>query len=124
VSGKEYQTTNYAVVLTGNNGTTSNGKGQPQDVAPVDDSPVVVVYPNPFGDNLNYLYFLRKSVAVSVTLSDVTGRTTGLLLKHQQQGEGLHSAFINSDDLNLNPGIYYLTFVFDKQVIVRKVIKL
>jgi hypothetical protein len=124
VSGKEYQTTNFALVFSGTSGTSSNGKGQTQDVAPVDDSPVVVVYPNPFGDNLNYLYFLRKSVPASVTLTDVTGRTSGILLKHQQQGEGLHSASINSEDLNLTPGIYYLTFIFDKQVIVKKVIKL
>jgi hypothetical protein len=124
VSGREYQTTNMALVYTGTSGTSSNGKGQTQDITPSDDSPVVVVYPNPFGDKLNYFYFLRKAVPASVTLSDVTGRTSGILLKHQQQGEGLHTASINSDDLNLDPGIYYLTFVFDKQVIVKKVIKL
>jgi hypothetical protein len=124
VSGKEAEITRSALLWSGRNGDTPAGKGQPQDLAVTDVVPVVVVYPNPFSDKLNYLYFLRKSVPATITLTDVTGRTSALLMKQQMQGEGLHSGSIEPADFNLNPGLYYLRFVFDKQVVVRKVIKL
>jgi len=124
VSSKEAEITRSALVWSGKNGDTPDGKGQPQDVAVIDDLPVVVVYPNPFGDKLNYYYFLRKSVPAAITLTDVTGRTSALLMKQQMQDKGLHSGSIEPADFNLNPGVYYLRFVFDKQVVVRKVIRL
>jgi hypothetical protein len=123
-SGKEAEITRSTLIFSGSNSAGPNGKGQSQDGINPEDNPVVVVYPNPFGDKLNYYYFLRKSVPVFLTLTDVTGRTSALLMKQQMQSEGLHSTSIESDDFNLTPGIYYLRFVFDKQVIVRKIIKM
>jgi len=124
VSGREAEITRSAMVWSDRNGDTAAGKGESQGLAITDEGPVVVVYPNPFGDKLNYYYFLRKSVPVAITLTDVTGRTSELLMKQQMQGEGLHSGSIEPSDFSLTPGLYYLRFVFDQQVVVRKVIKL
>lgn len=124
ISGREAEITKSALVWSGRNGDTPSGNGQPQGLAITDEGPVVVVYPNPFSDKLNYYYFLRKSIPAAITLTDVTGRTSALLMKQQMQIEGLHSGSIEPADFNLNPGVYYLRFVFDKQVVVRKVIKL
>jgi hypothetical protein len=124
ISGRDADITRSALVLSGSTGTTPIGKVQPQDVINPEEGPVVIVYPNPFGDKLNYYYFLRKSVPGSITLTDITGRTSAMLVKQQLQIEGLHTGSIEAEDFNLTPGIYYLRFVFDKQVIVRKVIKM
>ena len=111
------------MVWSGRISDNPSGKDKPPDLT-ASDEVTVVVYPNPFGDKLNYHYFLRKSIPAAITLTDVTGRTSALLMKQQQQSEGLHSGSFNAADFNLNPGMYYLRFVFDKQVVVRKVVKL
>jgi hypothetical protein len=124
VSGKDAGTTKTALLWTGSTGSTPEGKGQPEGLANTDGGPVVVAYPNPFGDNLNYYYFLRKPVPLAITMTDVTGRTSAVLMKQQMQGEGLHTGSIDPAEFSLTPGIYYLRFVFDQQVVVKKVIKL
>lgn len=123
ISGKEAEITKSAMIWSGLNSDTVSGKGQPQAITGIDEI-TVVVNPNPFSDILNYNYFLRKSIPVSITLTDITGRTSAILLKDKVQGEGLHSGTIHSSDFNLNPGMYYLRFTLDKQVVVKKVIKL
>jgi len=123
ISGKEAEITRSAAVWSGKTVDTPSGKDKPPDPAVTDDVSVVV-YPNPFTDKLNYHYFLRKSIPAAITLMDVTGRISALLMKQQQQSEGLYSGSVNAAEFNLNPGVYYLRFVFDKQVVVKKVVKL
>jgi len=123
ISGKEAEITRSAMLLSGLNTDTLSGKYQPQGIAG-NDFITVVVNPNPFSDVLNYNYFLRKSVQVSITLTDITGRTFAQPVKNQVQGGGLHSGTINASEFNLNPGMYYLRFVLDKQIVVKKVIKI
>lgn len=123
VSGKEADITRSAVVWAGKIATTPSVKDKPPDQV-VNDDVSVVVYPNPFSDRLNYHYFLHKSVSATITLTDVTGKMSALIMKHNQQSEGLYSGTINASEFNLNPGVYYLRFIFDQQVIVKKVVKL
>lgn len=124
ISGKTAEITKAALLWSGSNGDTPGGKTITQVPVVADEDPIVIVYPNPFEDKVNYYYFLRKSLPTAITLTDVTGRTSAQLMKQQVQSEGLHYGSIESADFNLNPGVYYLRFVFNKQVVVKKVIKL
>jgi hypothetical protein len=83
----------------------------------------VIVYPNPFNEKLTYNYFLRKQVTVSVELFDMSGKFNFRVEKNQLQSEGLHTGTINAPALGLPPGVYYLRFTLDKQVVVTKVVK-
>jgi hypothetical protein len=123
VSGREAEVTKSAMVWAGKNSDTPAGSEKPQDPT-LNEEVTVVAYPNPFTDKLNYHYFLRKAVPASIILTDVTGRTSYQVMKKMMQEEGLHSGTLESGDLNLDPGVYYLRFVFDRQVVVRKIVKL
>ena len=124
ISGKEAEVTKSAMLWSVKTIDTLSNKGQVQDIVANDDFTVVFINPNPFTDRLNYHYMLRKPVSVSITMTDITGRSFAVLMKGQMQGEGLHSGIINASEFNMNPGMYYLRFVLDKQVVVKKVIKL
>jgi hypothetical protein len=83
----------------------------------------VIVYPNPFTEQLTYNYFLRKQLTVTVELFDMSGKFNFWVEKKQLQSEGLHTGTINASILGLPPGVYYLRFTLDKQVVVTKVVK-
>ncbi|MCX6307245.1 MAG: T9SS type A sorting domain-containing protein [Bacteroidetes bacterium] len=84
----------------------------------------VVVYPNPFTEQVTYNYLLRKQVPVSVELYDMSGKFNLRVEKRQMQSEGLHTGTIRAASLGLTPGVYYLRFTLDKQVIVDKIVKI
>jgi hypothetical protein len=84
----------------------------------------VIVYPNPFSEQLTYNYFLRKQVPVMVDLYDMSGKFNIRVEKKQLQAEGLHTGFLNASLLGIPPGIYYLRFMFDRQVVVSKIVKI
>jgi hypothetical protein len=44
--------------------------------------------------------------------------------KKQVQPEGLHTGNINATIMGLTPGVYYLRFTLDKQVVVSKIVKI
>ena len=84
----------------------------------------VSVYPNPFNEKFNFNYFLRKQMPVKIALYDVIGKFTKLVLQSDMQAEGIHTGEIDAEELNLTPGMYYLRFTFENQVVVKKVVKL
>jgi len=84
----------------------------------------VIVFPNPFTEQLSYNYFLRAQVPVTVELYDMSGQFDRKIESKQIQSEGLHSGILNATTLGLTPGVYYLRFTFDKQVIVNKIVKI
>jgi hypothetical protein len=84
----------------------------------------VIVYPNPFTDQVTYNYFLRKQVPVTVELYDMSGKFNIRIEKRALQAEGLHTGSIDATIHSLNPGVYYLRFMFDKQVVVSKIVKI
>jgi len=122
ISGREAKVTKRTVV----NNTPPAKPDAPEgkDETALTSDVTVVIYPNPFEETLNYHYFLRESLPVTITLSDITGKTAVTISKRHLQPEGLHSGSIDAAIHSLNPGVYYLRFIFDKKVIVRKVIKL
>jgi hypothetical protein len=84
----------------------------------------VIVYPNPFSEQVTYNYFLRKQVPVTVELYDMSGKFNLRIEKRAMQQEGLHTGTIDATIHSLNPGVYYLRFMFDKQVVVSKIVKI
>ena len=84
----------------------------------------VIVFPNPFTEQVTYNYFLRKQLPVMVELYDMSGKFNIQVEKKQLQAEGLHTGTLNASVLGLPPGVYYLRFIFDKQSVVSKIVKI
>lgn len=89
-----------------------------------DQSVTVMVYPNPFRDKTTFHYFLRKPLVVTIELFDMTGKKIDRMVDRQNQSGGLHEGVIDALELNLNPGIYYVRFTFDQQVVVQKIVRI
>ena len=106
-----------------NDGSTIAGANDPgKQIEKSDVS--VILFPNPFNEKLTYNYFLRKQLPVSIELYDMSGRYSIRLVKNQMQPEGLHSGELDGLTHGLTPGIYYIRFTFDKQVVISKVVKI
>jgi len=84
----------------------------------------VVLSPNPFSEKLTFNYMLPGPLPVSIELYDMTGKQNGWLVKNQPQSQGYHTGELDAATYGLTPGIYFMRFTFDKQVIIRKVVKL
>ena len=102
------------------NTETVGGVPEPQ---PANDI-AVSVYPNPFNEKFNFNYFLRKQMPAKIAMYDLTGKLTKLILQSDMQAEGIHTGEIDAEELNLTPGMYYLRFTFENNVVVKKVVKL
>jgi len=85
---------------------------------------VVVISPNPFSNKLTYNYFLSEQLPVSIEIYDVSGKSCGWLVKKQIQPMGLQTGELNALKYSLRPGIYFIRFTFDKQVVISKVVKI
>jgi hypothetical protein len=102
-------------------GSVATGSDPNSQVGTVENS--VIVFPNPFNEQLTYNYFLRKQLTVTVELFDMSGKFNLRVEKKQLQSEGLHTGTINAPAIGLPPGVYYLRFTLDKQVVVTKIVK-
>lgn len=85
---------------------------------------LVTISPNPFNNKLIYNYFLADQLAVSIEIYDVSGKSCGWLVKKQIQPVGLHTGELDALKYSLKPGIYFMRFTFDKQVVISKVVKI
>jgi hypothetical protein len=84
----------------------------------------VIVFPNPFSEQVTFNYFLRSQVPVSIELYDMSGKFNILVEKKKTQLDGLHTGTLNASKMGLPPGVYYLRFTFDRQVVVSKIVKI
>lgn len=83
----------------------------------------VVVSPNPFTDQLKFEYVLPEACNVSIELNDLSGKSYGSPVSNQAQAAGFHNGELYSSSYGLTPGVYFLRFTFDKQVVNYKVVK-
>jgi hypothetical protein len=115
------QQLNERIALSG-----SNNSVKPDVQAKQVEKPEVLVNlsPNPFSTNLNYNYFLTEQLPVSIELYDLSGKQSGWLVKNQLQAVGLHTGELDALTYGLMPGTYFIRFTFDKQVVIRKVVKI
>jgi len=95
-----------------------------QDQQIVNADVKVVLSPNPFSNILLYSYRLPAQTPVSIELYDMAGKHICWLVKNQPQTEGLHTGELDAATYGLTPGVYFMRFAFDKQVIIRKVVKM
>jgi Secretion system C-terminal sorting domain len=84
----------------------------------------VVISPNPFKDVLTYSYLLPESMDVSMELYEMSGKTIGWVFKNQSQGPGLHNGELFASKFGLGSGVYFMRFTFDKQFIIKRIVKL
>jgi hypothetical protein len=83
------------------------------------DSLQVSIYPNPFTEHTSISYTLPKSSNMKVEIYNVVGEKVGVFLDRNQSA-GSHKLEITAADLNYTSGLYYLRFMADDAVIVRK----
>ncbi|MEI7523181.1 MAG: T9SS type A sorting domain-containing protein [Mariniphaga sp.] len=84
----------------------------------------VVISPNPFNDKLTYQYDLGVSTTVSIELYSITGKNISWIVKNQIQPVGLQTGELKASTYDLTPGVYFIRFTFDRQIVICKVVKL
>ena len=84
----------------------------------------VNILPNPFTDQLTYNYFLNEQMSVSVELYNISGKNMAWIVKDQQQTLGLQTGEVIASRYGLTPGVYFLRFTFDKQIVISKIVKI
>jgi hypothetical protein len=115
--------TNSASVNQNMIGTGIMLAGSGQDAFNADEV-ALILYPNPFIEKLNYSYFLRKQMPVSIDLVDMTGKIILTLAKEQVQAEGLHNGDLDAIKHSLPMGMYYFRLKFGDKEIISKVVKM
>jgi len=84
----------------------------------------VNILPNPFSDQLTYNYYLNEQMSVSIELFSISGKNLAWIVKDQQQLLGLQTGEVIASRYGLTPGVYFLRFTFDKQVVISKIVKI
>lgn len=77
------------------------------------------IYPNPFSNTATITYSLKETADVEISLSDVLGKQISLLKSSQASGK--YELQINSDDLKLAKGMYFVKLKMNDE---QKTIKL
>ncbi len=66
----------------------------------------LAAYPNPFNENIKVNYFLNGNASIKISLIDVIGRE--IILLQEEQSGGKHQMHIDTKELSLNKGVYFL----------------
>jgi hypothetical protein len=86
------------------------------------DNPAFInVYPNPFQEKVKIELYLAGATTVTVTVSDVTGKTVAALLNDQPLMPGTHLLFWET--AKLPPGIYYCSVAAGDRKTTKKIVK-
>ncbi len=97
-------------------------KGGPQDAftSPFNARiPYLKIFPNPAHEVLNLEYNLPNSMAIDLSVYDVSGRLIKSLVSSKQEA-GLYHKVLNNRDLS--QGVYFIRLDTEKESIVQKVI--
>jgi len=87
---------------------------------PVLNQTTFKVFPNPFSQQCNIEYSLNTDAAVTLFVSDITGKVVATLTNGEQQNEGSHKAAFNAK--GLSQGIYYCTLIAGEKVETQKMV--
>jgi hypothetical protein len=79
------------------------------------------VFPNPTTGELTLSYKLQSRTDVEVFLLDQSGKTLGKLVGVNQQHTGEYHVPV--DLRQLSQGVYFISFRFGEQLVVKKVIR-
>lgn len=98
------------------NGTTTG-------ISTIENSGNLNVYPNPFTNVTTITYMLSENSDAELTLSDVLGKEI-ILYSNPNQPSGKHELSINSDDLHLSTGMYFVKLKTKKgQTVTKAIVK-
>jgi len=78
------------------------------------------VYPNPFSQQSTIEYMLTNESAVTIFVSDITGKVVANLSNGEKQHIGSHQATFNAK--GLSSGIYYSTLIAGEKVETQKMV--
>lgn len=81
------------------------------------------IFPNPFATDLILQYETEKEASISVELTALDGKSY-LLLPEEFHRAGNYTRSISPEDLNLAPGMYFVVFKIDSEIIAREVFKM
>lgn len=81
----------------------------------------LTIYPNPFSTNSLIRYQIIENTTVEITMYDVLGKSI-ILYKNNNVTAGKYELAVNSKDLNLTAGIYFVKMKTDTEVRTIKVI--
>lgn len=106
-------------VATSSNGQTVQFVGIDEKTA----SANLTVYPNPFSGNARITYQLSNASKVKITLTDVLGKEL-MLYTNPEQAAGKHDVMLNSNELQLAEGMYFVKLETNKgQNFVKIIVK-
>ena len=83
----------------------------------------MVISPNPFVEQLTYSYQLSVPLKVTIELYDMAGKIYGKLVNNQLQTAGFHNGELVASRYGLMPGVYFMRFTFDQQIVISRVVK-
>ena len=85
----------------------------------------ITCYPNPFKNSITFSYELINDAHVTLKISNMFGRQISIL-KNCNEQSGEHTITWNGTDMKgrlVSPGMYYYTFIVDKQIYGGVIIK-
>lgn len=106
-----------STVFTSNGQTVQLPTGIPEN----NSAEEINVFPNPFTNNAMVRYQLSGPTKVSIALYDVLGKAI-ILHSNENQAAGKYELSINSKDLNLTSGIYFVKMKTEKEIKTVKVV--
>lgn len=87
----------------------------------VTEAVIFTVYPNPTTNTIHLNYGLTKSATVSITLTDMEGKTVKILTPAQKQTAGIYDV-TDYSVRDLSAGVYFLNIKTDASNVVRKIV--
>ncbi len=80
------------------------------------------IYPNPFREQTTISYDLASTSHVSVSVTDISGRTIAILENNSLVQAGNHVLKFNASDYHLSPGLYFARFETNDFVQMQKLL--
>ena len=79
------------------------------------------IFPNPFVDNMTVMYELTDKMHLTMTITDVLGKTIALII-NETQTKGMHQQSVNVTELGLASGVYLFVIQTDTVREVHKIV--
>jgi hypothetical protein len=87
-----------------------------------DNNISLIIYPNPFKDNISLNYQLKQESTVEISLFDNTGKQVYYVNRNKLKAD-YYTEEIDTKQVNLSSGMYIVKIVIDKQVYTKKLFK-
>ncbi len=106
-----------STVFTSNGQTVQLGLG----ISEQDGLNTISISPNPFSNTTNFSYNLNENSKINISLVDVLGKEI-TLYNNPNQASGKHELTINSNELQIAKGIYFIKIKTEKDLKTLKVV--